>query len=197
MPCSELEPEQQAQALQVARRSIEQGLNTHHALSLNDIGRVDEALNRFGCCFVTLHIGGQLRGCIGSLSAYQPLVQDVAEHAYAAAYRDPRFAPVSAQEIPELDIEISILSPAQAMAFNSEDDLLSQLQPGIDGLILEEPEGHAFSPAKGTFLPSVWQQLPEPDKFLNALKRKAGLPIRYWSDTIEFQRYRTQTFSEK
>lgn len=193
--CNELTQAQQDHLLNVARHSIEQGLHSHHPLSLNEIGRVDDELNEEGCCFVTLHHNKKLRGCIGSLTPYQPLIQDVAEHAYAAAYRDPRFSPVSEQELAELDIDISILLPAELVQVENEKDLLSQLQTGRDGLIIEDPLCSNFSPAKATFLPSVWEQLPDAKEFVAALKQKAGLPRDYWSDSICFKRYQTLSFS--
>ena len=119
------------------------------------------------------------------MQAYQPLIKDVAEHAYAAAFNDPRFSSVTAAEAPQLELHISILTPSEAIDFSSESDLLSQIQPGIDGLILES--GYH----RGTFLPAVWESLPEPEQFLRHLKQKAGLPASYWSDDIKVSRYRT------
>jgi len=103
-----------------------------------------------------------------------------------AAFRDPRFPPLAADEFDELDIHLSILTPAEPVSFTSEQELITQLQPGIDGLILEE--GHR----RGTFLPSVWEQLPEPQQFLRHLKQKAGLSPDYWSENIRISRYRTE-----
>lgn len=173
--------------LDVARRSIEYGLQHACPLPLNAQDYSD-ALQQLRATFVTLHLQQQLRGCIGTLNAYQPLINDVAEHAFAAAFRDPRFEPVSAREAPQLDIHISILTPATPMTFTSEEDLLRQLKPGVDGLILES--GHH----RGTFLPSVWEQLPQPEKFLQHLKLKAGLVAGYWDNTIKVSRYTTVSF---
>ena len=133
--------------------------------------------------FVTLESGGQLRGCIGMLEAFRPLAEDVAENAFAAAFHDPRFPPVSPAELDELYISISVLSPPEEMVFSSEKDLLEQIRPGIDGLILQE----GFH--KGTFLPSVWEQLPETEVFFGQLKLKAGLSPSYWSDSLRVFRY--------
>lgn len=141
-----------------------------------------------GASFVTLHRHGDLRGCIGSLTAYRPLVADVAENAFAAAFRDPRFAPLRADELADLDLHISVLSAPQALTFRDEADLLRQLRPGVDGLILTA-DGH-----RGTFLPSVWESLPRPEQFLSQLKRKAGLPADYWSPALRVQRYTTEAF---
>ena len=121
----------------------------------------------------------------------QPLIEDVAENAWAAAFRDPRFAPLSQAEFPRLEIHISILSPPQAMSYSSQQDLLTQIRPGIDGLILEE--GYR----RGTFLPSVWESLPEAADFLSHLKLKAGLPANYWSDKIKVSRYTSESISDE
>jgi AmmeMemoRadiSam system protein A len=170
--------------LDVARRSIEYGLQHARPLPVNtrDYSNV---LQQPRATFVTLHLHNQLRGCIGTLNAYQPLINDVAEHAFAAAFRDPRFEPVTSREAPQLDIHISILTQAAPMTFNSEEDLLRQLNPGVDGLILES--GYH----RGTFLPSVWEQLPQPEKFLQHLKLKAGLAAGYWDKNIKVSRYTT------
>ena len=136
--------------------------------------------------FVTLEIEGQLRGCIGMLEACRPLAEDIAENAFAAAFHDPRFPPVSPAELDALEISISVLSPPEEMVFSSEEDLLEQIRPGVDGLILQE------GLRKGTFLPSVWEQLPEKEAFFEHLKQKAGLSPSYWSDTLRVFRYTTE-----
>lgn len=146
------------------------------------------ALQQQAAAFVTLHQRGRLRGCIGSLEARQALVLDVADNAWAAAFRDPRFAPVSPGDVEALDIHISVLSPPAPLQFSSEADLLMQLRPGIDGLIMEA------AGRRGTFLPSVWEQLPRPGEFLQHLKLKAGLPADYWSATLRVSRYTTHSF---
>ena len=138
--------------------------------------------------FVTLHINGQLRGCIGALEAYQPLIEDIAEHAFSAAFQDPRFPALSKDEFEQLDIEISVLGKPEQMSFTSEDDLLQQIQPNVDGLILES--GYH----RGTFLPSVWEQLPDKKEFFNHLKMKAGLPTDWWDSTAKISRYETFSF---
>ena len=141
-------------------------------------------------CFVTLNLEGQLRGCIGSLEAHRPLVNDVASNARAAAFNDPRFPPLSPGEFRRLEMHLSILQPAEPMHFGSEEELIEQLRPGVDGLILEE-RGR-----RGTFLPSVWEQLPSPARFLQHLKLKAGLPADHWSDTLRMWRYTTESFGD-
>lgn len=143
-----------------------------------------------GATFVTLTQNGQLRGCIGSLEAHRPLGQDLIENARAAAFRDPRFAALSAEELPRTRVEVSILTPAQAMTFDSEADLLRQLRPGVDGIILEHG-GH-----RATFLPQVWEQLPDARVFMAHLKQKAGLPADFWADDMRVARYCVDKFKE-
>ena len=184
----QLSTEQRTTLLDIARRSIAHGLEHGRALT-PDPADYDPTLQRPGATFVTLHLHGQLRGCIGSLEPYRSLVEDVAANAFAAAFRDPRFPPLSAQEQDQLALDISVLSPARPMSFSSEQELLDQLRPGIDGLILED------GPRRGTFLPSVWEQLPEPQAFLHHLKQKAGLPAGYWSTDIRVSRYTTESFA--
>ncbi len=178
--------------LHVAKQAIEVGLQNggRKKLSVNPED-FDETLQQNRATFVTLEIDGELRGCIGTLEAHQPLVCDVAHNAHLAAFSDPRFFPVSEKEYPRLDIHISILSPAKPMQFDSEDDLIAQLQPGIDGLILQDGIN------KGTFLPSVWESLTDARQFLAHLKRKAGLPVDYWSDSLQVYRYTTESFGEQ
>lgn len=175
--------------LDTARSSIRHGLDQGKALEVN-ADDYSEDLQAECACFVTLQIAGELRGCIGHLQAVQPLINDVAENAWAAAFQDPRFAPLSQAEFPRLEIHISILSPPQAMSFSSQQDLLTQIRPGIDGLILED--GYR----RGTFLPSVWESLPDAPDFLDHLKLKAGLPASYWSDNIKVSRYTSESISD-
>ncbi|MDX1593571.1 MAG: AmmeMemoRadiSam system protein A [Gammaproteobacteria bacterium] len=173
--------------LALARASIAHGLAHGEPLRPDPEGYPEILLAR-RACFVTLHLDGLLRGCIGSLEARRPLVEDVAGNAYAAAFRDPRFPPVTEDEAPRLELEISVLSPPEPMRCGSEAELLAQLRPGVDGLVL------ADLGRSGTFLPSVWEQLPEPRDFLAHLKRKAGLPADYWSASLTVSRYTTERF---
>lgn len=140
--------------------------------------------------FVTLHQDGHLRGCIGSLEARRPLYDDVHHNALAAAFDDPRFLPLQAHELAQTDIEVSVLSPATPLDFYDERDALAQLRPGVDGIILQWG-GH-----RATFLPQVWNDLPQPQRFLAHLKRKAGLGETFWSDDLRLSRYTVQKFSE-
>ena len=175
--------------LSLARQSIAYGLREGRIMPVDEMD-FGPALQQSRASFVTLTISGNLRGCIGSLEAYRPLVVDVVHNAYAAAFSDPRFPPLGPAELEALAIHISVLNPAEQMTFTSEEDLISQLRPGVDGLILAE------GPMRGTFLPSVWEQLPTPAQFLQHLKLKAGLPANYWSDTLQAWRYTTTSFSE-
>lgn len=180
-------PEQKRILLDIARDSIAHGVETGRALRI-DPGNYPAALQQPRATFVTLKLDERLRGCIGMLEAQRALVDDVAHNAWAAAFSDPRFPPVSRREAELLSIHISVLSPSQDMTFVSETDLLRQLRPGIDGLILEEGARY-----RGTFLPTVWESLPEPREFLRHLKQKAGLPDHYWSETLKVRRYTTES----
>lgn len=168
--------------LEVADQSIKYGLN-HAKQIFIDAADYPEPLRVHAASFVTLQIGEHLRGCIGSLLAHRPLISDVAANAYAAAFCDPRFMPLNHGEYAKISKHISVLSEPEPMCFVSEADLLSQLQPGIDGLILTE---HGY---RSTFLPAVWESLPDRRIFLAHLKLKAGLPEDYWSDTMRVDRY--------
>jgi AmmeMemoRadiSam system protein A len=143
----------------------------------------EAALREPGASFVTLRIGDELRGCTGTLEAVRPLVVDVAHNAFSSAFRDTRFAPVGPEELTHLDLHLSILDPPERLAVASEEDLVRILRPGRDGLVLEEGAQRA------TFLPAVWEQLPDPGDFLAHLKQKAGLPSGYWSPTLRLFRY--------
>lgn len=149
-----------------------------------------EWLNEPGATFVTLTCAGALRGCIGSLVAERPLRTDVQSNALAAAFSDPRFPPVSAREYRELEVEVSLLSPMQPVTVESETQALTLLRPGVDGVLLE------YGRRRGTFLPQVWEQLPEPRAFLAHLKQKAGLPADFWAEEIRLSRYTVTKWRE-
>ena len=183
-----LSPAGRQTLLQIARESIAQGLAEGSPLSVV-AGNYPAELQAVRACFVTLNERGALRGCIGHLEASLPLVEDVAENAYSAAFRDPRFPPLAPHELAELEIHISVLTPSQPISFTSEADLIGQLRPYVDGLILID------GLHRGTFLPSVWEQLPVPAQFLRHLKLKAGLDTDYWSDHIQVYRYETESFA--
>jgi AmmeMemoRadiSam system protein A len=180
-------PEQRALLLYMARASIVHGLRNGTPLAPL-LEALPAALGAARATFVTLNRAGQLRGCIGSLQAHRPLAADVAANAFSAAFRDPRFRPLDRDEYPGLELHVAVLSPPVPLACDSEDSLLARLRPGVDGLILSEGS------QRGTFLPSVWEQLPEPRQFLAHLKHKAGLPADYWSATLRVERYTTESF---
>lgn len=182
-----LTPQHRQTLRQVAAESIQCGLANRRATA-PDPAAYPEPLRPLRATFVTLERYEQLRGCIGTLEAVRPLVQDVAANAYAAAFSDPRFPPLLGEELDGLTLHISILSPPEPMAFTGEADLIGQLRPGVDGLILSDGR------RRGTFLPSVWESLPQPEQFLAHLKVKAGLPVDYWSDTLRVERYSTESF---
>lgn len=168
--------------------TLQYALNHHGKMPGISLSDFPESLRRKGACFVTLEKNGSLRGCIGSLEARLPLVEDVAKNTVSAAFADPRFPPLQSSEMNDVQISLSVLSPAEAMTVSDEEDLLRQLRPDIDGLILQDGYNRA------TFLPSVWQQLPQKQQFLNHLKQKAGFGTSYWSDSLKFWRYTTEYF---
>ena len=189
LPCIELGQPQQRQLLESARHSIEQGFVTHAPLRL-ELTDLNPELREPAAVFVTLTEAGELRGCIGSLQASEPLAQAVATAAYNSAFRDYRFQTLRAEQLAGIRIEISVLSPLQRLHPESRAALLQCLQPGVDGLVLEDRGKRA------TFLPIVWDTIDSPTAFLDHLLQKAGLAAGYWSDSIGVERYRTLTFAE-
>lgn len=147
-------------------------------------------LQEMGACFVTLTQGGQLRGCIGTLEAHRTLLADVKSNAVAAALQDTRFSALTVTELDQTDIEVSLLSAMQPMRFATEAQALAQLQPGIDGVLLE------FGRYRSTFLPQVWEQLPSATEFIAHLKYKAGLPPDFWAEGMRLQRYTVRKWKE-
>ena len=143
-----------------------------------------------GATFVTLRQGAKLRGCVGSLKAHRPLLEDIKANAQAAAFRDPRFKPLTADELDGTRVEVSLLSPLEPIAFETERDALSQLRPGIDGIVFE------YGYHQSTFLPQVWEDLPEPAEFMAHLKHKAGLPPDFWDPQGKLARYTVSKWSE-
>jgi AmmeMemoRadiSam system protein A len=171
----------------LAKASIEHGLKYGRPLQI-DLATMADELTVQRATFVTLEKQGQLRGCIGMLEACRPLAEDIAENSYAAAFSDSRFPPLSESELGDLSIHLSILSPAEIISCQSEAELIQQLRPGIDGLILDDGLHRA------TFLPSVWESLPKPADFIHHLIMKAGLPENYWSQELRAYRYTTESF---
>lgn len=176
--------------LRLARQSIELAVNQRPLPRLN-LAEFSPLLCENGASFVTLTEGGDLRGCIGALEPYQPLVQDVCEHAAAAALDDYRFAPVTSAEVPLLEIEISRLTPPQRLNYAGPADLLAKLRPQIDGVVLRD------SMRRATFLPQVWEKLPEPELFLAQLCQKMGAPANLWRrKPLEVYIYQVEEFRE-
>lgn len=186
-----LGPEDRTLLLDLARNTI---LNALNGMSQDPIDMHDlpPHLQKPGAAFVTLHTrSGSLRGCIGSLQARRPLVEDVRNNALAAAFEDPRFSAVQVRELPGIIIEISILSSPQPLAYADAEDLLHKLRPHIDGVVLERGWHRA------TFLPQVWEQLPSPIDFLTNLSYKAGLPADAWRDAgVKISTYQVEEFTE-
>lgn len=147
-------------------------------------------LSDWGASFVTLTQNGRLRGCIGTLDAWRPLREDVQANAVAAAFQDPRFPPLRAEEWPTVRVEVSVLSELEPIQFESEADARSKLRPGLDGVVL------GFDGRRGTFLPQVWEQLPDPATFIEQLKHKAGLPLHFWSPRVSLQRFTVSKWKE-
>ena len=147
-------------------------------------------LKQQGACFITVTRDQKLRGCIGTLRAHRALDEDVKANAVAAAFRDPRFAPVDANELAAIALEISVLSALEAIRFADEPDALKQLRAGVDGVVFEY--GHHT----GTFLPQVWEDIREPADFLAHLKYKAGLPPDFWDPTVRLSRYTVSKWRE-
>lgn len=171
--------------LPIARASIARALGQPYAS--------DESapwLMEPGACFITLTQKGQLRGCIGSLEARRSLIADVKGNAVAAAFHDPRFSPLERHELDHTRIEISLLSPMLPMTFSSEADALSQLKPGVDGVVFE------YGSRRSTFLPQVWEQLPDAAEFIAHLKHKAGVPPAFWAEEIRLLRYSVSKWRE-
>ncbi len=152
--------------------------------------RPHAALDRPGATFVTLKQDGELRGCIGSLEAHRLLAIDVRRNALAAAFDDPRFAPLVAPELAVTTVEVSLLSPASRVEVADEEDLLARLEPGVDGIVLE------LGRRRATFLPQVWESLPDPRDFIGALKRKAGMPASFWSPEMRVSRYTVASWQQ-
>lgn len=183
-----LEGSERAQLLQVARCSIARGLGRTSPGLMPDAAWPSRLLEP-RATFTTLTLGGELRGCCGTIEPQRPLVDDVWHNAWVSAFADPRFWPVAARELAALEISISVLTPLEPIAASSEAELIASLQPGVDGLVI------SCGDARATFLPEVWQSLPEPGEFVAHLKRKAGLSAGSGlSSRTKAFRYRTVSF---
>lgn len=171
--------------LAIARAAIAEQFGTHIP-----VGEASAWLQERGATFVTLTQNGRLRGCIGTLEARRSLLTDVQTNAQAAAFYDPRFAPLTPDELVKTDIEVSLLSAPQPLLFHTEQEALAQLRPNIDGVIFE------YERYRSTFLPQVWEQLPNPIDFMAQLKHKAGLSPEFWNDGISLSRYTVTKWKE-
>lgn len=168
--------------LRLAMASIRYGLANGHALPVRAEDHPED-LAHPGACFVTLKKQGELRGCLGSATAWRPLVEDIADNAFKAAFRDSRFKPLALEEVDEITLSLAVLTPPEAMTFHDEADLLRQLRPHTDGLIIRDGHHQAL------FLPAVWHSLPSPEDFLGNLKQKAGLFPHHWSPSFTAHRF--------
>jgi uncharacterized protein len=176
--------------LRLARAALESGVRGASLPPL-DPATLTPLLRENGAAFVTLTEHGQLRGCIGALQPYQPLAEDVREHAVAAALQDYRFPPVQPDELPKIHIEVSRLTLPQPLAYTTPENLLVKLRPGMDGIILQDGRRRA------TFLPQVWEQLPDKAEFLSHLCQKMGAAPDLWRHKhLEVQVYQVEEFHE-
>lgn len=175
--------------LRLARGSIQYGLIHQEPLPVN-CDKLPRALTEPGATFTTLRFEDELRGCRGTLEAVFPLAEDVARSAFLAAFRDPRFDPVHEDELGAIRLEVAVLSSLESIHVTAEAELMACLTPGEDGLVI------VADGRRATLLPKAWDMLPEPRQFLDALKAKCGLTKDYWSEQLEFQRYRTTTYTE-
>ncbi len=169
----EYTPEEQDQLLHIARQTLEV-VTAGGPRPRPDLQTLPPKLREERACFVSFHIDGELRGCTGTLIARRPLADEVSVTTVQTAYNDPRFSPVVADEVPGIRIEISILTPSTPLSFANPEDLLERLRPGIDGVTL------SLGPYRSTFLPQVWDHVPNPVEFLTMLSRKMGLPGDAW-----------------
>lgn len=183
-------PEEKKTLLLIARQAIEKTLSGEKLHPLKSEG-LPPSLFEPGACFVTLTKGGQLRGCVGSIRATQPLIKDVRDRSVAAAFEDPRFPALKQQELEELEIEISTLTEPEPLSYDDAEDLIRKLRIGVDGVILKEGFRRA------TFLPQVWEKLPDPELFLSRLCQKMGLTADAWRySKMEVEIYQVEKFTE-
>jgi uncharacterized protein len=184
-PSTRLEPAARQALLRTAATAIEAGLGQGTATG-PEAGHLSGELGQARASFVTITIGGELRGCCGTLEPVRPLLLDVWHNARASAFRDPRFLPLSAGEWKCSHLEVSVLTPCEPMIVSSEQELLLRLVPGRDGLVL------AWRGMRATFLPKVWEQVAGPRDFLQQLKHKAGWAADFWAADLQVWRYETE-----
>ena len=176
--------------LHLAREALECGVR-RKLIPPVDKSLLSVALHENGASFVTLTMNGNLRGCIGTLEAYQPLAEDVREHAVAAALEDPRFPPVTENDLSNIQLEISRLTTPTLLEYSSSEELLRKLRPHVDGVLLTDGRRRA------TFLPQVWEKIPDPVEFLDALCSKMGARHNLWRDTkLQVYVYQVEEFHE-
>lgn len=174
----------------IAKKSIQEHFNSKHLLDRNSLIASNPSLAQNAATFVTLNLDGQLRGCIGSLEPYRPLLDDLIANAKAAAFEDPRFYPLSEDEFKKVDIEVSLLTPSEPVAYKDVEDLKSKITPFKDGIILE------YNGRKATFLPQVWEQLPDFEHFFSHLCQKAGLGADCLKNHPFIRRYQVRKFRQ-
>ena len=185
-----LSPEDRRYLLELAREAITRATHRQESPPV-DLNAVSGEVRRDGASFVTLTKRGELRGCIGSLEPRRLLAEDVRENAVSAAFRDPRFPPVSAEELDDLHVEVSVLSAPQRLPYDGPDDLVAKLRPGVDGVVIESGWNRA------TFLPQVWDKIPDPHQFLEHLCRKAFLSTNaYHKPGLDVYVYQVEKFEE-
>lgn len=185
-----LTTEEKRTLLELAREALEDGVIGKKPAPL-DLDSLPRRLREQGASFVTLTIAGNLRGCIGALEPNQPLAEDVREHTVAAAMQDFRFPNVVPEELPQIAIEVSRLTPSTPLEYTTPEDLLSKLHPGVDGVVLRD------GPRRATFLPQVWEKLPDPARFLENLCYKMGVTPDQWRKKhLEVLVYQVEEFHE-
>ncbi len=187
---NKLDKSEQEILLNIAREALENSVRDEPLPEIQ-LNRLPTNLQKQGASFVTLTMQGNLRGCIGTLEAYQALAHDVQEHAVAAALQDPRFPPVRPPELEAIQIEVSVLSPKALLDYSDPADLIDKLRVNIDGVVLQD--GYR----KATFLPQVWEKLPKPEEFLSHLCLKMGAPANHWrKKPLKVYTYQVQEFHE-
>lgn len=185
-----LNEQDEQQLINIAQTSIKYGLEFGEQLVIKN-EEYSKELQKLRAVFITLKCDGNLRGCTGTLEPIMPLANAVAHSAYNSAFHDHRFPPVENEEFNDLNISISILSPKEEMRFVNQEDLLSQIRPRTDGLVVE------YNGQRGTLLPSVWDDITNKQDFLNTVKQKAGFERDFWSDNMRVMRYTTHTINQK
>ncbi len=181
-----------ARLVEIARRSLEEYVH-HNEKYKPNLAALPDSLCQLGCSFVTLTNHGQLRGCMGNTQARWPLADDVARNAISSATRDPRFMPVTPEELPNLRLEVTVLTPPEELPYRDYEELLDSVRPGLDGVIL------SLGMRRGLLLPQVWDRIPEPAEFLRMITYKAGIPAHElvsYPPTVTVHTFRVQHFHE-